>query len=104
MPPNMNFGPNSENNLGDVAMTETGNNISVKSGGQILDLFLLLSLLDKEGQHEKKEELVTVVEQTMLSQNRNDNEGFISGLTTIIERVGTEIIAKYLVAITKTGG
>jgi hypothetical protein len=102
--PNMNFGPNSENNLGDVAMTKTGNNISVKSGGQILDLFLLLSLLDKEGQHEKKEELEPIIEETMLNQNRQDNEGFMKGLIAIIERVGTDIMAKYLVAITKTGG
>jgi hypothetical protein len=101
--PNMNFGPNSENKLGDVAMTDTGNNISVKSG-QRLDLFVLLSLLDQEGQHEKKEELEPLVKETVLNQNRQDNEGFMKGLIAIIERVGTDIMAKYLVAITKTGG
>lgn len=100
---NMNFGPNSDNKFGDVAMTETGNNISVKSGGQILDLFALLSLLDQEGQHEKKEELEPLIEETVLSQNRQDNEGYMKGLRDILERVSVEIIAKYLVAITKTG-
>ena len=99
----MNFGPNSDNKLGDVAMTDTGNNISVKSG-QRLDLFVLLSLLDQEVQHEKKEELEPLVKETVLNQNRQDNEGFMKGLVAIVERVGTEIIAKYLVAITKTGG
>jgi hypothetical protein len=102
--PNMNFGPNSDNKLGDIAMTDTGNNISVKGGGQILDLYLLLALLDQEEQHEKKESITPDVEQAMLAQNRQNDESFMKGLMKILERVGTEIIAKYLIAMTKTGG
>jgi hypothetical protein len=86
---------------GDVL--EQGDKVTIL-GNTALDLFLLLSLLDKEGQHEKKEELEPIIEETMLNQNRQDNEGFMKGLIAIIERVGTDIMAKYLVAITKTGG
>jgi hypothetical protein len=73
-------------------------------GNTALDLFPLLLLLEQEGQHKKKEELEPLIEETMLNQNRQDNEGFMKGLIAIIERVGTDIMAKYLVAITKTGG